>query len=131
MGDAFETAMQDIAIRSADNGGLELSDILTALKAVNEDSENRHEETISTMQAHILQEDKRFEEWCSKHIIEYHPPHRKTDANGVDYRKVRTGVLSVAELSFRVKMIWAAGGVLMATVVSFLVNFGLDKWLQH
>jgi len=47
--DHFEKAMQDIAIRGAENGGPGIQDVLIALQAVNEDGEERHEQTISSI----------------------------------------------------------------------------------
>lgn len=49
MTDHFEKAMQDIAIRGAENGGPGIQDVLIALQAVNEDGEERHEQTISSI----------------------------------------------------------------------------------
>ena len=49
MTDHFEKAMQDIAIRGAENGGPGIQDVLIALQAVNEDGEERHEQTLSSI----------------------------------------------------------------------------------
>ena len=45
MSDHFEKAMQNIATRSAENGGPTITDVLTALVAENDDAEERHTET--------------------------------------------------------------------------------------
>jgi hypothetical protein len=49
MTDNFEKAMQDIAIRGARNGGPDIQDVLIALQAVNEDGEERHEQTMESI----------------------------------------------------------------------------------
>lgn len=51
MTDHFDRAMQDIAIRGAENGGPGIQDVLIALRAVNEDGEERHEQTITSIES--------------------------------------------------------------------------------
>jgi len=51
MSSRFDKAMQDIAIKSAKNGGATNTDILTALKATNEDLDCQHQESLEAITA--------------------------------------------------------------------------------
>ena len=94
MTDAFDKAMQDIAIRGAKNGGPTTADILVALQATNEDLDVQlteqhrqtaewHKEVLDKLDQHIIESgvrDRRLDEvesWqrhntetCSRSIIE-------------------------------------------------------------
>ena len=51
MSSEFDKAMQDIAIKSAKNGGATNQDILTALKATNIDLDSQHKESLDAITA--------------------------------------------------------------------------------
>ena len=62
MADHFEKAMQDIALHQATNGGPQLSDVLTALVATNEDLDLNHIETSTLLSDHIKGDKARAKE---------------------------------------------------------------------
>jgi len=55
--DEFERAVQDIAMRTAGNGGPTTRDLLAALVAANNDSESRHEAITAAFTRHISDEE--------------------------------------------------------------------------
>lgn len=62
MADHFERAMQAIALRKNENGGLKLDDVLTALVATNEDLDGNHIETRRLLSEHIKSDKARVKE---------------------------------------------------------------------
>lgn len=80
MTDNFEKAVQQIALKSADNGGPTMQDILTCLKATNDDMDIRFDELRSLLikQSDMAQESERklecrigeLERWREEHTRE-------------------------------------------------------------
>jgi len=59
MSDHFEKVMQDIAVQSAENGGPDISDVLKALRATNDDLDDNHAETLTLLSEHISDDKER------------------------------------------------------------------------
>lgn len=78
MSDHFEKAMQGIALRSKENGGARLDDLLKAIVATNEDLDAHHEETLSLFDKQV----ERYRQRAGVLAAECRERHRLLFADG-------------------------------------------------
>lgn len=133
----FDKAMQDIAVRSARNGGPGIADVLDALVALDKDSVQAHQETYSrfdrveeAFRAHCSEGQERDRRITKLELLvtPLNKPRRDDDPAGENHRADRTlpTIATTEQTTRRVWVMWGVG-LWLATVAGATL---VDKLIQ-
>jgi hypothetical protein len=134
--DHFEKAMQGIAIRSAENGGPTIKDVLDAIIATNDDAEERHIETVGALNDHCEQYTHMTAAEWQAFVAERNrmladtkrAPRRMDDPSDSEFGEKRETAFPVDRSLQDIIMGWRFGKWVLGIVFVAVVGWGLPFW---